>query len=120
MGSLNCQIKCGDVEAIERWIFKRVAEMPEEAFVDFRAYLASPTISGLTRFISRWLDQDLQQRLHTTIRVARHRQERKRKNIPRRNLTISSEAYDRVELLAKRIGFRSVTAYVEHYAKYVW
>ncbi len=116
MGGLNYQIQKGDVPAISAWLAKRITALPEEAFSDFQSCLATPTVSSLTKFIARWADEDLQERLYTTIRVARHRKLKSRK----KNIMISQEAYSQLESLAKRGGFRSVTHYVDHYALWVW
>ncbi len=116
--SLNYQIGKMDVSAAKMWLAKRVMDLPEEAFSDFQSCLATPTVSSLTKFIARWVDEDLQERLYTTIRVARHRRERKRIN-----LTISPETYDKLKDLSvwiPRGPMPSVTRYLEWLVKKEW
>lgn len=114
---MNYQFNPKDVSVVSRWLAKRVAtSLPAEAAEMFAALRARPSISGYEKFIDLWIDQADQERLYTTIRVARHRRESPRK----KNLAICQEAYDLLERRSKKLGFKSVTAYVEHYAIGVW
>lgn len=123
MTSPEYQITRGDLAAAGKWVSRRLAEMPPEAVFEFQSYVAvGVSVSGLTGFITRWLNEDFQRRLYTTIRVARHRRERARKNIPRRNLAISPETYDKLKELASwaPCGPMSITRYLEGMIRSEW
>lgn len=114
---MNYQFDPKDIPAVHRWLAKRVAvSLPAEAAEAFAALRSRASISGYEKFIDQWIDLDDQERLYTTIRVARHRQRTPRK----KNLAICQEAYERLERRAKKLGFQSVSAYVERYALFVW
>lgn len=110
---MDYHIQKKDIPAISRWLTKKTAGMPPEAFTELRSCLASPAVvAAYSKFIDRWLDASDQELLYTTIRVARHRRRTTRK----KNLAISQEAFDLLARRARKFGFKSVTAYVEHHA----
>ncbi len=109
-----------DQGVAEKWISRHLPELPSQAGKTYRRYPSTPAgemLNVLNTFVERWLDEDQRRRLHTSIRQARMRQERRKKKLDEVTITFGGETVTRLnDLVNWQPGSRkriSRTRYLE-------
>jgi len=109
-----------DQAVAEKWISRHLPELPSQAGKIYRCYPSSPAVEMLNilnTFVERWLDEDQRRRLHTSIRQARMRQERRKKKLDEVTITFCGETVTRLnDLVSWQPGSKkriSRTKYLE-------
>lgn len=106
-----------DQAVAEKWILRHLPEFPIRAEKTYLRYSGKPAVERLNAFIERWLDEDQRRRLHTSIRQARMRHARRKKNLDEVTITFGGETVTRLnDLVNWQPGSRkriSRTRYLE-------